>query len=192
MLGIGSLGVLLLPLDFARLIERPSPPSDTPVTACAAPMAASINSVDLSAIRLLRRPDFQAGAASSAGLDPVAPVHEIWRSDDGLFYVDGSVNGRPVRFLIDTGASMIVLTAEDAQRAGLTTDRSAAVLDAETAGGRSMMAKVTLDSMAIGATRASAVPAAIATSGLRVSLLGQNWLSHLASVTIEGDRMLLR
>lgn len=192
MLGIGSLGVLLLPLDFERLIEQRYATTNVPVAACTAPTAASLSAVDFSAIKLVRRSVSAPGLLPSTGLDQVPPVHEIWRADDGLFYVDGSVNGHPVRFLIDTGASMIVLTAEDAARAGLATDRSAPLLDAETAGGRSVMAKVTLDSMAVGATQATAVPAAVAASGLRVSLLGQNWLSHLASVTIEGDRMLLR
>jgi aspartyl protease family protein len=115
--------------------------------------------------------------------------HSLWRSDDGLFYVDAEINGASVHFLVDTGASMIVLTADDARRVGAApTDYS---LSADTAAGKSKMAKVTLANMRVGATSAEAVPAAVAQQELGVSLLGQNWLSHLASVTIEGDRMTL-
>lgn len=119
---------------------------------------------------------------------PGAPQN-LWRADDGLFYVDAEINGAPVRFLVDTGASMIVLTADDARRVGAApVDYS---LSADTAAGKSKMAKVTLANMRVGATSAEAVPAAVAQQELGVSLLGQNWLSHLASVTIEGDRMIL-
>lgn len=43
----------------------------------------------------------------------------IPRSRDGHFYVDGSVNGEPIRFLVDTGASMVVVSEAFARRAGL-------------------------------------------------------------------------
>jgi aspartyl protease family protein len=114
---------------------------------------------------------------------------ELWRASDGLFYVDGAVNGRTVRFLVDTGASMIVLTADDAERAGVTGSHGA--IRAETASGDSAMRAVTLGKVQVGATLAAAVPAAVAPRGLKVSLLGQNWLSYIGSLRIEGDRMLI-
>lgn len=117
---------------------------------------------------------------------------ELWRADDGLFYVDGAINGHKVRFVVDTGASMVVLTASDAQRAGVSVPRDAPVLEAQTATGKSSLTRVTLSSMRVGSTGVVAAPAAVAPDGLGISLLGQSWLSQLASVTIEGDRMTLR
>jgi clan AA aspartic protease (TIGR02281 family) len=117
---------------------------------------------------------------------------ELWRESDGLFYVHGAVNGLVVRFLVDTGASMIVLTTDDAQRVGAFVQAESVKVNAETANGKSEMAKVTLHSMKVGSIGAEAVPAVVAQDGLKVSLLGQNWLSHLRSVRIDGDRMLLQ
>lgn len=135
--------------------------------------------------------------STAAVSQPFAATHdgaplELWRADDGLFYVYGAINGHNVRFVVDTGASMVVLTASDAQRAGVAPARDAPVLEAQTAMGKSVMTRVTLASMRVGNTGVAAAPAAIAPAGLGVSLLGQSWLSQLASVTIEGDRMTLR
>lgn len=133
-----------------------------------------------------------AAAAGAAGAAPAAKVHELWRGADGLFYADAIVNGQPVRFLVDTGASTIVLTAADAQRVGAATSASATRLVADTAAGPSAMSAVTLASVTVGPRSASEVRAAVASGGLSVSLLGLTWLAALDSVLIEGDRMVLR
>lgn len=135
--------------------------------------------------------------ATQTVAQPFVPIRdgaplELWRAEDGLFYVHGAINGHDVRFVVDTGASMVVLTASDAQRAGVEASRDAPVLEAQTATGKSVMTRVTLSSMRVGNTGVATAPAAIAPAGLGVSLLGQSWLSQLASVTIEGDRMTLR
>ena len=54
------------------------------------------------------------------------------------------------------------------------------------------MARIKLANMQVGQTSASGVSAVVASQPIGVSLLGQNWLSRLGSVTIEGDRMTLR
>jgi aspartyl protease family protein len=123
---------------------------------------------------------------------PAAPaILEAWRANDGLFYVTGHINGQPVRFLVDTGASAITLTAADAARVGAS-DSNEAPWVAETANGRRTMRRVQLASMAVGAKAATNVPAAVAPDGLNVSLLGANWIAHISSMTIEGDRLLMR
>ena len=116
----------------------------------------------------------------------------LWRADDGLFYVDAMINGASVRLVVDTGASMIVLTAADAKRVGISPDSADFTQTADTAAGKSSMAHVTLAQMRVGQTAAASVPAVVAREGLGTSLLGQNWLSRVGSVTIEGDRMILR
>jgi aspartyl protease family protein len=115
----------------------------------------------------------------------------LWRADDGLFYLDAQVNGRPVRFLVDTGASIVVLSAADAARIAPSEAGEPAVL-ADTAAGQREMRKVTLDQVIVAGRAASNVTAAVAGPELQVSLLGQNMIGYLGSVTIEGDRMTLR
>src|SRR6185295_1508387 len=70
-------------------------------------------------------PPPDAGARAEAAVAKVEPAgngiasREIARSADGHFYLDAQVNGAQVRFLVDTGASMVALTPADAQRAGI-------------------------------------------------------------------------
>lgn len=115
--------------------------------------------------------------------------HEITRSADGLFYLTAIVNGAPVRFLVDTGASIVVLRPEDAASAGIAVGEDGFTASASTANGKTAMARVTLDEVVVGDTRSQSVEAAVVRHNLPVSLLGQSWLSRLGSLTISGDRL---
>jgi aspartyl protease family protein len=123
--------------------------------------------------------------------DPVsAPSpRELQRGPDGHFYADAQVNGATIRFMIDTGASVVVLTPEDAQRAGiqLPSERSYAM----GVGGPVEIVPVMLDRIAIGGIEARNVQGAV-TEELPVSLLGQSYLQRVSSVEIHGDTMVLR
>ena len=123
--------------------------------------------------------------------DPVtAPSpRQLQRGPDGHFYADAQVNGTTIRFMVDTGASVVVLSAADAQRAGiqLPSERSMAM----GVGGPVEITPVTLDRIAIGGIEARDVQAAV-TDELPVSLLGQSYLQRLGSVEIHGDTMVLR
>jgi aspartyl protease family protein len=114
------------------------------------------------------------------------------RSADGLFYVTARVNGKPMRFLVDTGASVVVLTAADARLAGLNLANHSFSANVETVGGNTQMAWTTLEHVEIAGRDVQKVRAAIVQNGLGVSLLGQNALAKLASVTIEGDQLSIR
>lgn len=123
--------------------------------------------------------------------DPVtAPSpRELQRGPDGHFYADAQVNGTTIRFLIDTGASMVVLTRQDAQRAGIQLPSERAM--AMGVGGPIEVIPVTLDRVAVGGIEARGVRAAIADE-TPVSLLGQSYLQRVGSVEIRGDTMVLR
>jgi aspartyl protease family protein len=114
---------------------------------------------------------------------------ELERSPDGHFYADAQVNGAPVRFMIDTGATIVALTRDDAQRAGIQFGSDRALVRG--VGGPVEVIPVTIDRLAIGSLAATQVDAAVA-DDLGVSLLGQSFLSRVGSVEIRGDRMVLR
>lgn len=115
----------------------------------------------------------------------------IGKAPDGLFYLSGSVNGTRVRFLLDTGANMVVLTGDDARRIGLSSPDGPAGESIETAGGRSSMDRVSLDRVSIAGREVANIDAAVMQDGLKVSLLGQNLLSKLGPITMSGDEITL-
>jgi len=128
--------------------------------------------------------------AAAAGMTPGSDAREFPRAADGLFYVTASVNGQPVRFLVDTGASVIVLSPRDAARTGLA-DQARFNAHIDTANGSAPMAWTKIDKVEIGGRQVAGLRAAVVQQGLSVSLLGQNALAKLGPVTMEGDRLRL-
>ena len=108
-----------------------------------------------------------------------------------MFYVSGRVNGKPTGFIVDTGASHVVLSGEEARKLGLryTTHKPVRV---HTASGRDLAYEISLDSVSIGGIVLSNVPALI-TRGRApgVGLLGMSFLQQLR-VTQEGETMQIR
>jgi aspartyl protease family protein len=128
-----------------------------------------------------------AGKAMPAGEDTLA----FRRSPDGHFYATAEVNGTPVRFMVDTGASDLVLAAADARAAGIDTARLNYVQPTITANGRTMSAPVRLASVALGGLVDHAVPASVSGGGLDQSLLGMRYLERFRSVRFENDTLYL-
>jgi aspartyl protease family protein len=128
--------------------------------------------------------------AASAGVSAVPRETLLKRQDDGHFYADVEVNGQLVHFLIDTGATGVALTEEDARRVGLVF--SPAEFDAVGmgAGGPIRGKVVTIDRVSMDGKEARDVHGAIL-QGASMSLLGQAYLSRLGSVEMSGDYMRL-
>lgn len=129
-----------------------------------------------------------------SGDDAIGPIDPLTltRSADGLFYVTAAVNGVPVRFVVDTGANVVVLTRADAAAAGVT-GSTAGGRALRTAGGTAAMRWATIERLTIGDHAiADADAAIVGDGGLPHSLLGQSALSRLDSVTLRGNRLHLR
>jgi aspartyl protease family protein len=116
---------------------------------------------------------------------------DLARAADGHFYAETTVNSAPVRLLVDTGASVVALTAADARAAGLTWSAAEIEIVAQGASGPVAGVPVTLDRVVLGGHEARDVRAIIVPEGLAISLLGQSFLATIDPVRIERDRMVL-
>lgn len=116
----------------------------------------------------------------------------IARDGDGSFVVMGQVNGQPVRFLIDTGASDIVLSPADAQRLGV--DPSSLVFGkpVETANGLGYGAPFTASTLQVGSIALTEVPMSINKAPMSTSLLGMAFFNRMKSFRVEGERLYIR
>jgi aspartyl protease family protein len=114
------------------------------------------------------------------------------RESDGHFYANVMVNGSPIRFLVDTGASSVALSRRDAQAAGLQFSDNEFTGRGSAASGEVAFKPILLDRVGIGPLEATDVEAVVLEGDVDISLLGQSWLRRIGSVTIEGDKMVLR
>jgi aspartyl protease family protein len=120
-------------------------------------------------------------------------VVEIEAERNGHFNAEADINGRSIPVMIDTGATMVVLSYEDAERAGLLLTDKDFTRSVSTANGVARVAPVTLDRVSIGNITVRDVPAAVAESGrLRTSLLGMTFLSRLSRFDMRSGRLVLQ
>lgn len=113
-------------------------------------------------------------------------------SASGHFTLEASIDGTPIDFMVDTGATTVVLSPADAARVGLHPDSLDYNAVFETGNGRAPVALVTLDRLSIGSLDLYDVPAAVITKPMSMSLLGMSALERLDGYEVDGDRMVLR
>ena len=114
---------------------------------------------------------------------------EVAASDDGHYYLTAEVNGARVLFVVDTGASQIVLTARDAERAGLDPAGLGYFGSAQTANGIVRTAPVRLERFTLGPFEDRNLPAVVNAGDLDTSLLGMSYLGRFRTLAISGDRL---
>ena len=145
-----------------------------------------------------------AGAIAVAGLwpdirDNVAPRQsyvgagsvEVPRGFDGHYRITLGLNGTPIDFVIDTGATDIVLSQRDARRIGIDPDGLAWLGRATTANGTVPLAQVVLDTVTLGEMTDTNVRASVNGGEMDGSLLGMSYLSRFGRIEIAGGKLLL-
>jgi aspartyl protease family protein len=118
---------------------------------------------------------------ASAAVGSAVTNSLVYRADSrGHVVVEGDVNGSAVRFLVDTGATLVALTTRDASAAGFSRNDLSFNSRVSTANGVARVAPVTLRELRIGQFSVRDVPAAVV-EDLNISLLGQSFLKRLES-----------
>ena len=116
----------------------------------------------------------------------------IDQEDDGHFWTRADVSGTQVKFMVDTGASIVALTYFDAQRLGLKPEELDFDSEIRTAGGVTYGAPVTLESIRVGKVEIENVNAVILRTELEQSLLGMTFLGELHSYEVRQGQMIIR
>lgn len=135
----------------------------------------------------LRMARLEAQGFASATPQPGSGA--VAKGADGHFWADADVNGAPVHFLVDTGATAVALTPADAQRLGFKTADLKYGYNVTTATGSSRAAAVTLTSVSINGARLNDVKALVIADGLDVSLLGMSYLGRLTRFEATRDTL---
>ncbi|AXX98118.1 retropepsin-like aspartic protease family protein [Profundibacter amoris] len=114
------------------------------------------------------------------------------RANDGHYYVTLEVDGTPVRFVIDTGASDVVLTQDDARKIGIDVDNLFFGGIANTANGEVRTARVKLHNVRLGEITDLVVSASVNAGEMDTSLLGMSYLQRYNKIELGGGKMVLR
>ncbi len=114
------------------------------------------------------------------------------RSSDGHFYIQAFADNERVNFLVDTGASSIVLSPDDAKRLGFDFNQLSFTQVFETANGTGRGAKAQLYSLVVGEREFQDVRVSINQTPMSTSLLGMSFLEQFKSFEFNGDKLTLR
>lgn len=135
---------------------------------------------------------FQARRHLRSAPSPLSKEFYIARSVNGQYHVNAKVNDVEVTFLVDTGATYVVLTKADAERAGIDVDALTYDVVADTAMGKAQFARSKLRHLSVGPhdlrdIRADVMPE----DAFPISLLGMNAINDIPGWRIEGDNLVL-
>lgn len=147
----------------------------------------------------------QAQAATRAAAPPLspaapttaAPQASVSKAADGHFWAEAQVDGAGaapgrVKFLVDTGATIVALTEPDARRLGLDPSTLAYETEVQTAAGETRAARVRLRSVSVAGARVEDVEAVVVRAGLNDSLLGMSYLGRLSAFEATQSALILR
>ena len=144
---------------------------------------------------------FELGAVGERMLGEVLPHRAAQTADreirfrigaDGHFRIEAMVDGTPVRFLVDTGATSVVLSPNDARRLGYDPAKLSFTGFADTANGTVRTAPIRLGHLVVGDIRLTDLPAEVNQAAMGSSLLGMSFLDHLRSYEVRDGMLIMR
>ncbi len=116
---------------------------------------------------------------------------EVPRGPDGHYRLTLGINGTPVDFIVDTGASSVVLSDRDARRAGINPDNLRFTGLANTANGTVRTATVRLDEISLGGVALRDFPVSVNGGEMNFSLLGMDYLETFNRIEISDGELVL-
>lgn len=157
----------------------------------------------LAAIHAVKLLDARTRGAPTTDVAVVSQAHaeeepaaggpaSIAKAADGHFWAEATVNGKRVRFLVDTGATTVALNAADARRLGLDPKSLSFTRPVTTAAGETRAAPVVLEYVSISGARVNRVEALVIEKGLPTSLLGMSYLGRLSRFEATKTALILR
>lgn len=142
--------------------------------------------VDAAAARSAR-----GSAAQARAVSPASRSMTLRAGRNGHFMLDARVDGTPVRFLVDTGASAIILSQRDADRVGLRVRERNFTMRFQSANGVVRAAPVVLRELSVGALSLRNVDAVVNEGAMGISLLGMGFLRQLDGYKVANDKLIL-
>jgi len=110
----------------------------------------------------------------------------------GHYYLTAEIGGRDINFLVDTGATLVALTLDDAQTIGFPVYQLEYSGRSNTANGQIRVAPLVIDEIIIDGNSISNVRGSVSEAPLHISLLGMSFLRKLAGFEVKNDRLILR
>lgn len=135
--------------------------------------------------------DIQGDLLSQQSVQTDGKSITLPRARDGHYYLTAEIDGVPVFFLVDTGASQVVLTMKDAERIGLAPNELPFLGRAQTANGEVRTSMVRLDQVSVGGFEDRNVRAWVNEGALENSLLGMSYLQRWSKIEIQGNALVL-
>ena len=132
------------------------------------------------------------GPAQAYAAVALKEAPSVTRAADGHYWAEATVEGRPMRMLVDTGASAVALTSDDAKRLGFDPARLNYAYKVMTANGEAHAAAVKLASVSIAGAKVADVDALVLDKGLDASLLGMTYLGRLSRFEATRSALILR
>ena len=131
----------------------------------------------------------KADISGTAGQSISGEAIELRRQDDGHYWIMVDINGKPVRFMVDSGATMTAINATTAKEAGVEADGYPIILN--TANGRVVAKRGNVQSLVVGPHKIENHPVVVSESFGDVNLLGMNFLNDMQSWRVESNKMIL-
>ena len=139
----------------------------------------------------IQNSQFYASLVPATAIEGKNGEISVKKASDGHFYINASVNGQKIKFMVDTGASDIALTQKDAAKLGFDVENLNYNKVFSTANGTTRGASVKISYLEVGGFEMQDFYASVNQGALENSLLGMSFLSHFKSYKVEGETLIL-